>query len=72
MRNTDSITVGELLNELSKLPPETKISFEGGLTYNQLKRWSDDEFVILFGEVQAADGHSLSKTGQVTFCDPDR
>ena len=46
-------TVGDLRRELNGLPDNTKLYFEGGVTFSRLKRWDDDEFIICFSEVQA-------------------
>lgn len=47
-----TFTVGDLRRELQGLSDDTKLSFDGGLSFARLKRWGDDEFVLLFGEAQ--------------------
>lgn len=51
--STTTFTVGDLRRALQGLDDVTKLSFDGGLTFSQLKRWGDDEFVLLFVEPQA-------------------
>ena len=46
----DDFTVGDLRRQLSGLSDDTKLSFEGGVTFARLKRWDDDEFVLCFNE----------------------
>lgn len=48
-----TFTVGDLRRELKGLSDDTKLSFDGGLTFGRLKRWGDDEFILLFSEPQA-------------------
>ena len=53
MSEETTFTVGDLRRELQGLSDDTKLSFDGGLTFGRLKRWGDDEFVLLFAEPQA-------------------
>lgn len=45
-------TVGDLRRALQGLSDDTRLSFDGGLTFGRLKRWGDDEMVLLFAEPQ--------------------
>ena len=49
---SNKITVGELRRHLNGLPDDTMVSFEGGLTFSRLKKWSDTEQVLIFNEIQ--------------------
>ena len=51
MSNT-TFTVGDLKRELQGIDDNTKLSFDGGLTFGRLKRWGEEECVLLFGEPQ--------------------
>lgn len=68
---TEVMTVGELRRELNGLPEDTKLIFGGGLTFYRLKRWSDDEFVVQFNEIEAELAPSFKKKHPsviVAFC----
>jgi hypothetical protein len=47
------MTVGDLKRHLSGLSDDTRLSFSGGLTFYQVKRWGDDEVLVEFNEAQA-------------------
>jgi hypothetical protein len=49
----DELTVGELKRRLQGLDDNTKVSFAGGLTFFDFKRWSNSEFIIEFNEPEA-------------------
>ena len=42
MSDETTFTVGDLRRELEFIDDDTKLSFDGGLTFSRLKRWSDD------------------------------
>jgi len=48
-----NLTVGDLRRAISELPDDTKLIFDGGMTFNRLKRWADDEFIVCFNEIHA-------------------
>jgi hypothetical protein len=56
-----TFTVGDLRQQLQGLSDSTKLSFDGGLTFGRLKRWGDDEFVLLFEQPQGALSESFKK-----------
>lgn len=45
-----SITVGELMDQLRHYPPETKVRFQGPLTFYRLKWRADDLIQVEFNE----------------------
>lgn len=45
-----SITVGELMDQLKHYPRNTKIRFQGPLTFYRLKRRADDLIQVEFSE----------------------
>lgn len=45
-----STTAGDLIDALSALPRNTKIRFQGGLTFYRLKRRGDDLVQVEFNE----------------------
>lgn len=53
MSDETTFTVGELRQQLAIYDDETKLSFDGGLTFGRLKNWGDNEIVMLFAEPQA-------------------
>jgi hypothetical protein len=58
MDDDQKVTVGELKRLLRDLPDNDLISFSGGLTVSQLKRWGDHEHVVEFNE---PEGHLTAK-----------
>ncbi|MEG8233798.1 MULTISPECIES: hypothetical protein [Pseudomonas] len=46
-------TVGDLQYHLKNLNPDDELEFEGGLTFNRIKRRGDDLQVLEFSEAQA-------------------
>ncbi|MCL2625555.1 MAG: hypothetical protein FWD46_01890 [Cystobacterineae bacterium] len=65
-------TVGDLKRELEELSDDVKLSFSGGLTFYRLKRWGDNEFVVLFNEAEAFLLNSFKKRNphvKVAFID---
>lgn len=53
MKDDRGFTVGDLRAQLESYPDDTKILFEGGLTFSRLKNWSDREIVLQFHESEA-------------------
>ncbi|GAA4003964.1 hypothetical protein GCM10022279_29890 [Comamonas faecalis] len=53
MSDETTFTVGDLRRELSIYDDDTKLSFDGGLTFGRVKNWGDDEIILLFAEPQA-------------------
>lgn len=46
-------TVGDLKRQLDRLDPDDILEFQGGLTFNRIKRRGDDLQVLEFCEAQA-------------------
>ncbi len=61
MSDETTFTIGDLRRELQGLSDDTKLSFDGGLTFGRLKRWGDEEFVLLFAEPQAYLSDAIKK-----------
>ncbi|RRW57086.1 hypothetical protein EGJ51_20925 [Pseudomonas fulva] len=48
-----TFTVGELKRRLQGIPDDDILEFDGGLTFNRIKRRGDDLVVLEFAEPQA-------------------
>lgn len=53
MSDETTFTVGDLRQQLAIYDDDTKLSFDGGLTFGRVKNCGDDEIVLLFAEPQA-------------------
>lgn len=53
MSDETAFTVGDLRRQLAAYDDDTKLSFDGGLTFGRTKSWGDDEVILLFSEPQA-------------------
>lgn len=72
---TEKFTAGDLRRALSGISDDTEISFAGGLTFYRFKRWADNEFVLEFGEAEAATSERFRREHPsilVSFCKPGR
>lgn len=49
----DEMTVGDLLRQLQGCDPNDRLLFDGGVTFNRLKRRGPDLMVLEFNEIQA-------------------
>ncbi|BBO74375.1 hypothetical protein DSCW_17920 [Desulfosarcina widdelii] len=68
-----NLTVGELKKRLSVYKDSAKISFAGGLTFYQLKTWSDNELFVEFNEPEGYLSDEFRKRNpgvKVVFIDP--
>jgi hypothetical protein len=59
MAKAPTITVGELRDALNGLPDSHLLSFDGGLEFNGLKRWSETEHIVEFCEPQGHLGDAF-------------
>lgn len=63
-------TVGDLQYHLKNLNPDDELEFQGGLTFNRIKRRGDDLQVLEFSEAQAYLNEGFQKKNphiQVAF-----
>jgi hypothetical protein len=68
----NEFTVGDLRSHLDGLDDTVKLSFSGHLTFQRLKRWGDNEFIVEFDEPQAFLSDEFKKNNpnvKVAFID---
>lgn len=53
MSNEMIFTVGDLQDQLKSYSRDTKLFFDGDLTFSRMKRWGDNGVYLLFSEPQA-------------------
>lgn len=69
---SEAFTVGDLRRELDKIPDDHVLHFDGGVTFSRLKRCGDEEWVLIFGELQAELSNVFRKKHprvKVAFCE---
>jgi len=56
-----TFTVGDLRRQLAVYDDQTKLLFDGDLTFGRLKTWGDSEVILLFAEPQADLSDAIMK-----------